>query len=272
MPDTPHGGGPLTISIHLHDHLLANGRDFHRIGRTADARCVLRRLLAASDVAPPVRAEANSLLGELEFSLGNYRQARRHFAAVMGLRPYDTESCLRYADAVDADSNADPHKGWMARRRATRIDSFDSRCWSALGQSGLRIGDRKRALRAFRRAARLRPERVETLTELVDGFMTLGHTRDAAAVLNCARFRCPHDSGIRALWNRFRFDILRMEQNSRRDQSDLSECTVLPFPGRTSNAASECGQPVVLRADRRSRTAPHLLRLLGMRIDPRRAN
>src|SRR5437870_885265 len=133
MPKSPHGGGILNSSIHLHDHLLSTGRHLHHIGRDEEAKRNLQQLLCAADLMPQVVAEAHSLLGEIAFGFGMFRQARRHFAAVIGVRPYGSETCLRYADAVDADPDADPHKAWIARRRATRIDSFDSRCWVALG-------------------------------------------------------------------------------------------------------------------------------------------
>lgn len=261
----------MNSSIHVHDHLLSTGRNLHQIGRDADARRFLASLLTAGDLAPHARAELHALIGEIEFELGRYRRARRHFAIVIGLRPYDTETCLRYADAVDADPDSDPRKAWAARRRATRIDSFDSKCWAALGQSGLRIGDRKRALRAFRRAARLRPERVDTLAEVVGGLVELGRDKEAQTVLNCARFRRPHDTAIQALWNNFRFARLQRKQQREKAKRPDSEPTILPFPGRSIASSAQAENPVVLRADCRSRPVPHLLRLFGVR-DPRRAN
>jgi tetratricopeptide (TPR) repeat protein len=261
----------LNTSVHLHDQLLNIGRRLHEIGRSGEARQALQSLVDATEVTTHIRAEVHSILGAIEFGLGRYRRARKHFAIVIGLRPYDTETCLRYADAVDADPDGDPHKAWAARRRATRIDSFDSRCWAALGQSGLRIGDRKRALKAFRRAASLRPERVETVAAVVDGFVALGRIREARAVITCARFRRPHDAAIQALWNGFRFDCLRRDQQRERGRRHDAEPAILPFPGRTA-AATQPGDPVVLRADRRSQPAPHLLRLFGSRVGPRRAN
>lgn len=261
----------MNSSVHLHDHLLSTGKQLHSIGRASEARHALQPLVDGADITPQVRAEVHAILGEIEFGLGRYRKARKHFAVVIGLRPYDTQTCLRYADAVDADPDGDPQKAWAARRRATRIDSFDSRCWAALGQSGLRIGDRKRALKAFRRAAKLRPERVETVAEVVNGFVELGRIREARAVLTCARFRRRHDAGIEALWNEFRFNCVRRDQQAKRAGGLEAEPAILPFPGRTA-AASQPGEPVVLRADRRSRPVPHLLRLFGVRVDPRRAN
>lgn len=261
----------MNTSVHLHDHLLSTGKRLHEIGRASEARQALQPLVDRADIAPGVRAEVHAILGEIEFGLGRYRKARKHFAIVIGLRPYDTETCLRYADAVDADPDGDPNKAWAARRRATRIDSFDSRCWAALGQSGLRINDRKRALKAFRRAAKLCPECIDTLSSVVNGFVALGRIREARAVLTCARFRRPHDAGIQSLWNQFRFDCVRREQQAERSGQIDAEPAILPFPGRTAVATTP-GDPVVLRADRRSRPVPHLLRLFGMRIDPRRAN
>jgi tetratricopeptide (TPR) repeat protein len=261
----------LISTISLHDQLLADGEQLLQLGRTAEARHRLR-LFTGSETCSTTRANAHNLLGELEFTVGRFRAARRHFAAVIGLRPYDAEACLRYADAIDADFDADPLKGWAARRRATRIDSFDSRCWTALGLSGVRIGNRKAALKAFRRAARLRPERIETISELVNGFISLGRFSEARAVLTAARFRRPGDARLISLSKRLQFDCLRIKQDRARCESRLDWPTVLPFEGRTERECVEDANPVVIRVDRRSRPMPHLLRLIGRRSDPRQAN
>jgi tetratricopeptide (TPR) repeat protein len=232
----------------------------------------LRQLLNRPSSSTYVLAEAHGLLGEIEFSAGCYRTARTHFAAVIRLRALDAETCLRYGDAVDADPDADPRRGWAARRRATRIDSFDSRCWTALGRSGLRIGDRRRALLAFRRAARLRPERIETLTELVEGFIALGRIREARAVVNAARFRQPHDAAIAGLWARFRFDCAHREQQGGRDESRVIHAAILPFIGPLPDTDCREVTPTIIRTDRRSRPMPHVLRLPDVQSGPRWAN
>ena len=258
----------MTQTIHIHEYLLSTGRHYFEMGRTADARGCLRQLVRLTDFAPVVRARAHSLLGEIDFALGRYRNARKHFAAVIRLRPLDTETCLRYGDAVDADPDADPRRGWTARRRATRIDSFDSRCWSALGRSGLRIGDRRRALIAFRRAAKLRPERIETLTEVVEGFIALGRLREARAVVNAARFRQPHDAAISGLWARFRFECARREQQAGRDDSRVERAAILPFVSEALDVEGREATPIIIRTDRRSRPMPHLLRIPGVASGP----
>lgn len=258
----------MTSTISFHDQLLAESEQFIHLGRYAEARRRLKRLTCLG-ICTTTRANAHNLLGELEFTVGRFRAARRHFAAVIGLRPYDAEACLRYADAIDADPDADPEKGWAARRRATRIDSFDSRCWTALGTSGLRIGDRKRALKAFRRAARLRPERIETLVELTTGLVTLGRFAEARAVLTAAQFRRPADARLIGLSKRLQFEIARIRQVRDRVDSGFDCPMLLPFESNERRKVIEHAEPVVIRVDRRSRSTPHLLRLFGRQSGPR---
>lgn len=252
----------------LSEALLVLGRHMSAVGRPADARDALTRLLTVPDVPARDRAEAHRLLGDLDAALGEYRKARRHYAAAVGLRP-DAATCLAYAEAVDADPDADPRRGWAARRRATRLSPADPRAWAALGRSGIRVGKPDAAMKAFRRAARLRPSRLDTLAEVVEGLLDLGHEEEARAVLTAARFR--FSAAVLAdLLSRFRYECLRREQQRAR-QASGDEAVVLKFPGRETGAAVGEGSPVVIRADRRSRPMPHLLRLFGMR-GPRRAN
>ena len=257
----------MTPTISLHDQLISDSEHLIHLGRFADARRRLRSL-TGSEIGTTTRASAHNLLGELEFTVGRFRAARHHFAVVIALRPYDAEACLRYADAVDADPDANPEKGWAARRRATRIDSFDSRCWTSLGTSGLRVGNRKKALKAFRRAARLRPERIETLSELVNGFVMLGRFSEARAVITAARFRRPGDARLLSLWKRLQFELTRIKQERSHSDSQVDWPAVVPFEGVNEREYVEDPDPVVIRVDRRSRSTPHFLRLFG----PRQAN
>src|SRR5262245_54978316 len=141
----PHGGGPVNDSIHLHDHLLACARRLLDTGRNREARQALRCLLRQSEVQTQTRADAQYLLGEMELAAGRYRQARRHFAAAIGLRPYRPEAYVRYAEAVEADPDGHLRKGCAALKRAICIDPQEPAYPTILGRLAARMGDDKLA-------------------------------------------------------------------------------------------------------------------------------
>jgi predicted Zn-dependent protease len=248
-------------TVPLHAHLLGRGELLATMGRARAARVTLRRLLRQPEVPSASQAEANRVLGDLEFAAGRFRRARRYFAAAIGLRPYVAELYLRYAAAVEADPKANPRKGLAALRRAICVEPQEPGHWTARGRLALRAGDTKQARVAFRRAAGLRPETVTVLAEIVDGFVAMGREDEARRVLIAARFRAPNDAGIAQLWNQFRFDCLRLEQARSSRGARAGADTILPFPEPVASCSPVEGRSVVIRADRVSRPRPHVLRL-----------
>jgi hypothetical protein len=126
------------------------------------------------------------------------------------------------------------------------------------------IGDRTVAGLAFRRAARLQPERIDVLTELVGGYIAMGRFRLAKQVLVGVRFRNPNLAGLAELWKNFRWHVLRRRQQRLRMAESSDEATI-PFPGRKASVRTADPNPVVLRADKSSRPLPHILRMFGRR-------
>jgi tetratricopeptide (TPR) repeat protein len=248
-------------TVPLHAHLLRRGQLLVTIGRVRAARAMLRRLLTRPEVPSTSQAEANRVLGDLECAAGRFRRARRYFAAAIGLRPYVAELYLRFAAAVEADPKANPRKGLAALRRAICLEPQEPGHWTARGRLALRAGDTKQARAAFRRAARLHPETVTVLAEIVDGFVATGRENEARRVLIAARFRAPTDAGIAQLWNQFRFDCLRLEQARAGRGARSGADMILPFPEPVVSSGPAEGPTVVIRADRISRPRPHLLRL-----------
>ena len=257
----------MSDSLPLADHLLSRGRLLLRVGRPADALRLFRQVLVHTDLPNQVRADALRLLAGIDLEAGRFRRARRSLAAAIRLRRHAGDLYVEFARAVLADPDGDPRRAVKALRRAAAIDPFEPRTWAALGGAALRAGDAVPAGKAFRRAARLRPDRVETLSEIVDGFIALGREGDARDVLTAARFRAPRDAEVSALWDRFRFKLALRQQR----QTAGIEDTILPFPVREREASATPAAAVVLRADRKSVSTPHLLRLFGRRADPRRA-
>jgi tetratricopeptide (TPR) repeat protein len=252
--------------LSLAEHVLSRGRLMVQVGRPVDARRLFGRLIRQPELAPRVRAEALRLVAGIELGLGRYRRARRLLAAAIRLRRHADDLYVEYARAVEADPDGNPALAVKALRRAVAIDPFEPRSWAALGSAAVRAGDRTAARKAFRRAARFRPEDADTLGEIVDGCIALGRADDARAVLTAARFRAPTDAAVAALWDKFRFTLAVRGQR----RTNAADC-ILPFPVRPIDVTTSAGDGVVLRADRKSTPMPHLLRLLGRRSDPRQA-
>jgi tetratricopeptide (TPR) repeat protein len=259
-------------TISLHRHLLSRGRMSLDLGQRQDARKLLERLLALPNLPESSQAEAHRLLGEIELGWQRFRRARRHFAAALRLESDRAEGYHSFALAVEEDPDGDPRKARAALRRATRLEPLKARYWVRLAHAELRLGRRKAALRHFRRAARLRPARVDTLAEIVDGLMALNRTGEARALILTARFRAPNDPGVGQLWSRFRLECLRRRQTAVRPGPGIETPDFLPFPGRDVDTLATPESEAILRADRQSRPVPHLFRLAGFRTDPRRAN
>ena len=251
----------------LAEHLLARARLMARVGRPADARRLLRRLLATSDLSTRARSDVFRQLAGIALAAGNFRRARRLMAAAIRLRRHADELYVEFARVVSADPDGDPRLAVKALRRAVGIDPFEVGSWAALGTAAGRAGEADLARKAFHRAARLRPDAAATLNEIVDGFVELGLGAEARSVLIAARFRSPSDAGVLAAWNRFRFLLAQRRQR----QAASDEATILPFMGQGRQPTAMPGTPVVLRADRQSASTPHLLRMFGRRSDPRRA-
>jgi predicted Zn-dependent protease len=242
------------------------------VGRRADACAAVQNVLNQSDVPAAMRADAHRLMGEIELDRRNYRQARRQFAAALRQEPDRAEGYHSYAMAVEADPDAHPRQAWVALRRATRLDPLEPRYWSALGHVGLRLGRRHSALKAFRRAVRLRPCRPSTLAAVIDGLTELNRWREARALLMAARFRAPCDKAVQQLWAGFQLACLRRRQECARNRGESDPPAVLPFTRGTTGSLDASPLPGIIRVDRHSRPAPHLFRLAGYPSDPRRAH
>jgi cytochrome c-type biogenesis protein CcmH/NrfG len=260
----------VSDSLSFAEHLLARAHLMLQVGRPTAARKLLNTMLRQPGLSHRLQADGHRMLAGIELEAGRFRRTRRHLAAAIRLRRHADELYFEYARAVHADPEADPRLAVKAMRRAVGIDPFEPRSWAALGRAARLAGDAELARKAFCRAARLRPEEIDTLAEITDGLVALGLEQEARAVIAAAQFRLSKRTDVIGLCNRVKFLLAANRQ--RQDKVTDEPATLLPFPLRPAGTEKPDRSPVILRADRLSRSRPHLLRLFGQRIDPRRAN
>lgn len=256
----------MSDSLSLADHLFTRSRLMIRLGRPRAARRLLRRLTNHPGASARSRADAHRLISEVEIAAGRFGRARRHLAAAIRFRRHADDLYVAYALAVEADPEGNPRKAVAALRVAVGIDPYEAGSWALLGRMAVTAGDCKLARKALRRAGRLAPDAPTILSDVVNGLVELGYHAEARAVLSAARFRAPRDARIAALWNGFRFDQAVRKQH---DCSRTDGRAILRFPVRNADAGSPGGSPNILRADRRSRPAPHVLRMFRAGMDRR---
>jgi Flp pilus assembly protein TadD len=237
-----------------------------RLGRPRAARRLLRQLTDHPEASTRLRAEAHQLLSEVELASECFRRARRHLVAAIRLRRHADDLYVAYALVVEADPAGDPRKAVAAMRVAVGIDPYEARSWALLGRMAIAAGDRKLARKALRRAERLAPDAPAILSDVVNGLVDLGREPEARAVLSAARFRAPRDARIAALWDRFRFDQAARGQQSRAKSTGR---VILSLPARPTDVPAAASGRGILRADRRSRPAPHVLRMFRAGADRR---
>ena len=264
----------MNQSINLQDQLLSQGRRLLFLGRRADARRRLDKLLAFPEVPENQRVEAHQLLADIHLDVQCYRKARRHLLAALGLRPDCATTHYRLAVVLDLDPDMDPKRSAKHFRKALELKPDEARYWSGYGQICLRLGREKASLGAFVAAADLAPMDVEVIDEIADGLCFLGREEDARSVLMAARFRLGHHAELEQLWNRFRFLELHRKQQAtkRRKALEDGEAIILAFvPSTEPSEPKDEGEPGgILRNDRFSRPTPHSAKLPGMKHDPRR--
>jgi tetratricopeptide (TPR) repeat protein len=252
----------MNPSLNLLDRLLTQARHLLVLGRRLEARRRLEKLLAFPDVPVTERIEARRLLADLQIDNQNYRKARRHLTAALGLDPESAELHYQLGTALDLDPDVEPKRAAKYFRKALELKPDEARYWSAYGQVCLRVGRERAAYGAFVAAADLAPNQVEVIDEIVDGFCFLGRHDDARATLMAARFRLGHSTELEQLWNRFRFLMARDKQQSLRRREALArgEAVVLPFKLSVEPVEPKQTEGGILRHDRLSRPAPHTRR------------
>jgi hypothetical protein len=246
-------------------------------GRRADALAGAKRLLARPDLSASVAAEAHRLAGELLIETERYSEARRHLSAAAALEPRCARVLYLWALTHERDPHGCDRRAALRLRRASQLEPENHLYRAAFGRAAVRSGAAKTGVRELRAAADGAPGDAAVVHVAVEGLVEAGKFVAARRVLTRARFLCPGNRELAALWQRVRFEAARAGQKrssgrrgTARHVQDADFATdggraVLPFVRIAENGAAGKGGSV--RHDVVSFPKPHFPRLLAGSAD-----
>ena len=257
----------MSRTLNLCQHLLAQGRRFHRLGADQHALRTLTRLARLRELPSPIAEEAQGRLAELFLKQGKFARARRHLAAALAHRPDHAPHHHLMAVALEEDLKGDRDLALEHHRRSVEFDPGNPCYQCDAGLFALRHGAADEALAYLRRAVELAPDDAALVGEVVRGLQDEGHFEEARQIARAALFRNGRDPLFQRLWNDCRFQELHHRQQrvqkrrlARRAAAEGRVC--LPFLQLTVETPN--GRKLVRRDGPSHTPAPHLLRLSRM--------
>ena len=246
-------------------------------GRRTDALTRATRLLGRPDLSASVAAEAHRLAGELLIEAERYSEARRHLSAAAALEPTRALAFHLWGLAHERDPHGCDRRAAARLRRASELEPENHLYRAAFGRAAVRCGAAKTGVRELLAAADAAPGDAAVTRVAVEGLVEAGKFGAASRVLTRARFLCPGNRELAALWQRVRFEAARRGQKRSRGQRGTTRHeqdaelardggrVVLPFVRIAQSG--EAGQGGSVRCDVVSFPKPHFPRLLARNAD-----
>lgn len=232
----------MSRTLNLAESLLARGRNYHELGRPAEAVAVFKRLARLAELPPTIAEETQVRLAEIHLSRRHFHGARRRLTAALLYHPQNARYHYLMASALVADPKADRYRAAESYRQSLSLNPNQPTCLSEFGQLALQLGQTEEGLTNLARAAELAPNDPMIIERYATALHQEGKVTEAAAVLRAALFRNARDSRFRRLWNNFQFQQLRDQQAAgrraeRQQRADAEGPVLLPFirlaPGTT---------------------------------------
>jgi hypothetical protein len=234
------------------------------------------RLLARPDLPAAVAAEAHALAGELFLTADRHPEARRHLraAAAAAAAPARARLFYLWGLALERDPHGCDRRAAVRFRKAAGLEPANHLYRAAFGRAAVRCGRAKVGVRALRAAAAAAPGDVAVVQVVAEGLLEAGRLAAARRAVTAARFLCPGDRDLAALWGRVRFETARQARRGRRGATRQRQDAefakdggrvVLPFVRAVGGVKSAEGGTV--RRDVVSFPRPHLARLRARNAD-----
>jgi tetratricopeptide (TPR) repeat protein len=244
-------------TLNLVEQLLALGRRYQDLGQGRDALRVFTRLTGFRELPAQAAEEAQVRLAELQLKRRKYARARRHLAVALRFQPDNARYHYLLAGALRAGDRGNLEKAAEHYRRALELDPESVKCLVEFGLLAVRMGRVEEGLASLRRAVERAPDDAGVVGKLAKGLRLAGRSDEARAALRAALFRNPRTPRFRQLWDEFRAQHLRREQEAERMNRQKLRArddgpVILRFVRLTADAAPAAegqGPPTILRHD-----------------------
>jgi tetratricopeptide (TPR) repeat protein len=254
----------MSRTLNLCEHLLYEARRFWTLGVDRRALRIFSHLAALPDLPSDMAEETQLRLAELSLKQRKFAKARRHLAVALALEPANPESHYQLASSHADDSRGDRKLALRHFRRSLELDPENPRYLCEAGLFAGRCGEIEQGLNWLRCAAELAPDDPDVIGDVVSGLQEQGHEDEARGIARAAFFRNSRNPRFQRLWNDFRFQQLRDRQkrvHNRRvvRRAEAEGRICLPFLKLT--VETPAGRKLVRRDGPSGTPPPHLRHL-----------
>jgi tetratricopeptide (TPR) repeat protein len=200
------------------------------MGRFTEALDPLTRLAGFRSLPDHVNEELQSLLAEIYLQQKKYKDARRHLAAAIALRPNKGEYCYLMAVAIEEDERADRGRAELYYSRAIELEPKQAVYHVDFGSYLFKVGKTRQGLAEIRKAYTLGIADAEVVGQVAEVLRREGQYEEATSKLRAALF---HNHGVaefRRVWQQHQFAMIH-ELQSRPARNRYERPVILPFVG-----------------------------------------
>ncbi len=220
----------MSRTLNLIDILLTTGRQLFLMGRFTEALEPLTKLCGFGKLPDHVNEELQSLRAEIALQQERYKDARRHLAAAIALRPLKAEYWHLMAVAIEEDAQADRERARMYYGRAVELEADEPTYWVDFGSYLFTLGKTKEALKALRKAYTLGITDPEIVGQVAQVLRREDHSEEATAKVRAALFHNHGAAPFHLLWQQHQFALIHAKQMKKSAAARRNERPVfLPF-------------------------------------------
>jgi Flp pilus assembly protein TadD len=250
----------MSRTLSLFDTGFATATALARSGRVLAARAALDTLLAGTGLAVVDQTRARREAAQLAMRAEKYKVARNHLRAAIRNCPDNAEVHHSLGRAYEDDPFGCDRRAARCYRKASQLDASSPLYKASLGRAMVRIHETRSGVRVLQRAAEIAPTDRQVLEVVADGLREAGQSELAFRILSKARFLSPADDGIRALWDRAKYDMAHESQRTRQPASNNLAGDVLPLL-----RIHDGGTKTATRTDRATTPVAHIGRFRAYR-------